>query len=151
MTKTGTTRKSPSRTATCCSTRTRCARRRLRGGGLEIADALGPSGQFVCVKKADSTAPLNHLFAQGRVAIETLRYDHEAREKFLAKLQQLAPGHPLDTSFSTPVLVFGIMLKDGIPVTVDSLFAFAKISLLHTATMVEGMGARLEIVSISRT
>jgi uncharacterized protein (TIGR04141 family) len=125
--------------------------RRLRGGGLEIADALGPSGQFVCVKKADSTAPLNHLFAQGRVAIETLRYDREAREKFLAKLQQLAPGHPLDTSFSTPVLVLGIMLKDGIPVTVNSLFAFAKISLLHTATMVEGMGARLEIVSISRT
>jgi uncharacterized protein (TIGR04141 family) len=124
--------------------------RRLRGGGLEIADALGPSGQFVCVKKADSTAPLNHLFAQGRVAIETLRYDHEAREKFLVKLQELAPGHPLDTSFSTPVLVFGILLKDGIPVTVNSLFAFAKISLLHTVTMVEGMGARLEIVSISR-
>jgi uncharacterized protein (TIGR04141 family) len=125
--------------------------RRLRGGGLEIADALGPSGQFVCVKKVDSTAPLNHLFAQGRVAIETLRYDREAREKFLAKLQRLAPGHPLDTSFSTPVLVFGIMLRDGVPVTADSLFAFAKISLLHTATMVEGMGARLEIVSISRT
>jgi uncharacterized protein (TIGR04141 family) len=72
--------------------------RRLRGGGLEIADALGPSGQFVCVKKADSTAPLNHLFAQGRVAIETLRYDHEAREKFLVKLQELAPGHPLDVA-----------------------------------------------------
>lgn len=125
--------------------------RRLRGGGLEIADALGPTDQFVCVKKADSTAPLNHLFAQGRVAIETLRYDHEAREKFLAKLQERAPDRPLDTSFSTPVLVFGIMLRDGIPVTVDSLFAFAKISLLHTATMVEGMGARLEIVSISRT
>lgn len=125
--------------------------KRLRGGGLEIADALGPSGQFLCVKKADSTAPLNHLFAQGRVAIETLRYDREARKKFLAKLQQLAPGHPLDRSFSTPVLVLGIMLKDGIPVTVNSLFAFAKISLLHTATMMEGMGARLEIVSISRT
>ena len=125
--------------------------RRLRGGGLEIADALGPAGQFVCIKKADSTAPLNHLFAQGRVAIETLRYDHEAREKFLVKLQELAPGHHLDTSFSTPVLVFGIMLKNGIPVTVNSLFAFAKISLLHTATMVEGMGARLEIISITRT
>jgi uncharacterized protein (TIGR04141 family) len=125
--------------------------RRLRGGGLEIADALGPADQFVCVKEADSTAPLNHLFAQGRVAIETLRYDHEARDKFLAKLQELAPDHPLDTSFSTPVLVFGIMLRDGIPVTVDSLFAFAKISLLHTATKVEGMGARLEIVSITRT
>jgi uncharacterized protein (TIGR04141 family) len=124
---------------------------RLRGGGLEIADALGPAGQFICVKKADTTAPLNHLFAQGRIAIETLRYDHEARDKFLVKLQQLAPGHPLDTSFSRPVLIFGIMLKDGISVTVDSLFAFAKISLLHTATVVEGMGTRLEIISISRT
>jgi uncharacterized protein (TIGR04141 family) len=124
--------------------------RSLRGGGLEIADALGPFGQFVCVKKADSTAPLNHLFAQGRVAIETLRYDHEAREKFLVKLQKLDPGHPLDKSFSTPVLVFGIMLKDGIPLTVNSLFAFAKISLLHTATMVDGMGANLQIVSITR-
>lgn len=37
---------------------------------------------------------LNHLFAQGRVAIETLRYDLDAREKFLAKLDELAPGHP---------------------------------------------------------
>ena len=124
---------------------------RFRGGGLEIADALGPDGQFICVKKADTTAPLNHLFAQGRVAIETLRYDRKAREKFLAKLQELAPGHPLGTSLSRPVLVFSIMLKDGTPVTVDSLFAFAKISLLHTATMVEGMGASLEIVSIART
>src|SRR4051794_18463641 len=80
MTKTGTTRKSLSRTDTYCLIRTRCARSAC-GGGLEVADALGPSGQFVCVKKAErSTAPLNHLFAQGRVAIETLRYDREARE-----------------------------------------------------------------------
>lgn len=124
----------------------------FRGGGLEIADALGPSGQLVCVKKADnSTAPLNHLFAQGRVAVETLRLDREIREKFLAKLQELAPDHPVDKSFATPLLVLGILLKDGVPVTVDSLFAFAKISLLHTATMLEGMGAVLEVVSISRT
>ena len=52
---------------------------RFRGGGLEMADVLGPGGQFICVKKADKTAPLNHLFAQGRVAIETLRFDPEAR------------------------------------------------------------------------
>ena len=123
----------------------------FKGGGLEIADALGPAGQFVCVKKADSTAPLNHLFAQGRVAIETLRFDSRVREKFVARLRELAPGRVIDTSFRTPVLVFGILLKDGVPVTANSLFAFAKISLVHTDTMVEGMGARLEIVSISRT
>jgi uncharacterized protein (TIGR04141 family) len=124
----------------------------FRGGGLEVADALGPASQLVCVKKADrSTAPLNHLFAQGRVAVETLRFDRDLREKFLAKLRDIAPDHPVDQLSSTPVLVFGILLKEGVPITVGTLFAFAKISLLHTATMLEGMGARLEIVSISRT
>jgi uncharacterized protein (TIGR04141 family) len=121
---------------------------RFRGGGLEIADALGPSGQFICVKKADSTAPLNHLFAQGRVAIETLRYDRAAAEKFLAKL---APDYPLGALFDAPVVVFGIMLNDGKPITTNSLFPFAKISLLQAARALEGMGAHLEIVSIART
>jgi uncharacterized protein (TIGR04141 family) len=81
---------------------------RFRGGGLEMADVLGPDGQFICVKKADKTAPLNHLFAQGRVAIETLRFDTEAREKFLAKLP---PDHPVDPSFRSPTVVYGVMLK----------------------------------------
>lgn len=124
--------------------------RRLRGGGLELCDVLGPTGQFICVKKADGTAPLNHLFAQGRVAIETLRYDLEARDKFLAKLDRLAPDHSLDASFSSPTLVYAILLKDGVPLTPDTLFAFAKVSLLHAATALQGMGARLEIVSIAR-
>lgn len=124
---------------------------RLRGGGLEICDALGPAGQLICVKKADKTAELNHLFAQGRVAVETLRYDREVQEKFRAKIDQLSPGHQVDTTFRSPTVVFGIMLKGGVPLTSDSLFAFAKVSLLHTATVLEGMGARLEIVSISRT
>jgi uncharacterized protein (TIGR04141 family) len=124
----------------------------FRGCGLEVADALGPASQLICVKKADrSTAPLNHLFAQGRVAVETLRFDRDLREKFLAKLRDLAPDHPVDQLSSTPVLVLGILLKEGVPVTVGTLFAFAKISLLHTATMLEGMDARLEIASISRT
>jgi uncharacterized protein (TIGR04141 family) len=121
---------------------------RLRGGGLELADVLGPDGQFICVKKANKTAPLNHLFAQGRVAIETLRFDTEAREKFLAKLP---PDHPVDRSFRSPTVVYGVLLKDGAPLTSQSLFAFAKVSLLHTATALQGMGARLEIVSISQT
>ncbi|MGH3829052.1 MAG: DUF6119 family protein [Pseudonocardiaceae bacterium] len=121
---------------------------RFRGGGLEMADVLGPDGQFICVKKADKTAPLNHLFAQGRVAIETLRFDTEARQKFLAKLPT---DHPVDLSFRSPTVVYGVMLKDGIPLTSTSLFAFAKVSLLHAATALQGMGARLEIVSISRT
>jgi uncharacterized protein (TIGR04141 family) len=125
--------------------------KRLRGGGLELGDVLGPDGQFVCVKKADKTAALNHLFAQGRVAIETLRYDREARAKFLTKLSHLAPGHPLDPALSSPTLVYAILLKDGIPLTAQSLFAFAKVSLLHAVTALQGMGVRVEIAPISRT
>lgn len=124
----------------------------FRGGGLEIADALGPQGQLVCCKKADSsTAPLNHLFAQSRVAVETLRHNRDAQDKFAAKIDRLAPGHPVGLLSGKPVVVLGIMLKDGKPVTAGSLFAFAKISLLHTETVLAGMGVRLEIVSISRT
>ncbi|MFI9274025.1 DUF6119 family protein [Kitasatospora sp. NPDC052896] len=124
--------------------------KRLRGGGLEICDVLGPDGQLIHVKKAKDTAPLNHLFAQGRVAVETVRHDEEARQKFLAKLDAHAPDHPVDRSFASPTVVFGILLKDGQPITVDSLFAFAQVSLLHTATALQGMGARVEVVSIHR-
>jgi uncharacterized protein (TIGR04141 family) len=120
---------------------------RFRGGGLEIADALGPRGELVCVKQASRTAPLNHLFAQGRVAVETLRLDAEARAKLVAKLPA---DHPVDRPFRTPTVVYGIRLKSGLPLTPDSLFAFAKVSLLHAATALDGMGARLEIVSIPR-
>jgi hypothetical protein len=44
--------------------------------------------------------------------------------------------------------VFGVLLKDGVPLTPESLTAFAKVILLH-ATALQGMGARLEIVSLA--
>lgn len=56
----------------------------------------------------------------------------------------------MDRSFRSPTVVYGVMLRDGLPLTVDSLFSFATVSLLRAATELEGMGARLEVVSISR-
>jgi hypothetical protein len=43
------------------------------------------------------------------------------------------------------------MLKDAVPLTAESLFAFAMVSLLHAATALQGMGDRVEIAPISRT
>lgn len=120
---------------------------RFRGGGLEIADILGPGGELICVKKASKTAPLNHLFAQGRVAVETLRFDAAARSKLVAKTPD---DHPVDRTFRSPTVVYAILLKNGQKLTSDSLFAFAKVSLLQAATALEGMGARLEVVGIAR-
>ncbi|MEU2974436.1 DUF6119 family protein [Nocardiopsis alba] len=123
---------------------------RLNGGGWEVCDLLGPDGQLIHIKKAPSgTAPLNHLFAQARMCVETLEYDTEARRKFIEKLDEIAPAHPA-RDFREPTVVLGILLKDGEPVTPDSLFSFAQISLLHTDNVLKGLGARLEVVSIGR-
>jgi uncharacterized protein (TIGR04141 family) len=72
---------------------------RFRGGGLEIADVLGPRGELICVKKASKTEPLAHLFAQARVAAETLKRDPEAREKLVEKLPN---DHAVDRRFPQP-------------------------------------------------
>lgn len=49
--------------------------------GFESCDLFGPSNELVHVKRAKSTAPLNHLFAQGRVSADALRWDSTARSK----------------------------------------------------------------------
>ncbi|MFE3659703.1 DUF6119 family protein [Streptomyces sp. NPDC059165] len=125
--------------------------KKFKGGGLEICDLLGPEGQLIHVKKADkSTADLNHLFAQGRVSIETLRYDAAVRQKFLARLAETRSGDSFMDALSAPTVVFAILLKGGKPITVDSLFAFAQVSLLQAATALQGMGATVEVVAITR-
>ncbi|MEU6756396.1 DUF6119 family protein [Streptomyces sp. NPDC046685] len=125
--------------------------KKFKGGGLEICDLLGPEGQLIHVKKADkSTADLNHLFAQGRVSIETLRYDVDVRQKFLARLAETHTDDSFMDGLSAPTVVFAILLKGGKPITVDSLFAFAQVSLLQAATALQGMGATVEVVAITR-
>ncbi|MFE9381545.1 DUF6119 family protein [Streptomyces sp. NPDC006855] len=124
---------------------------KFRGGGLEICDVLGPENQLICIKKAPaSTAPLNHLFAQGVVAVETLRSDLEVRTKFLDQVAAHTPDHRLLDDFGTLRVVFGILLKDGQDIRVDSLFAFAQVSLLQAVRRLRAMNAEVEVVAIRR-
>ncbi|MFJ1610212.1 DUF6119 family protein [Streptomyces sp. NPDC088253] len=124
---------------------------KFRGGGLEICDVLGPENQLICIKKAPaSTAPLNHLFAQGVVAVETLRSDIEVRAKFLEQVAAHTPDHRLLHDFGTLRVVFGILLKDGQDIRVDSLFAFAQVSLLQAVRRLRAMNAEVEVIAIRR-
>jgi uncharacterized protein (TIGR04141 family) len=41
---------------------------------LEICDLLGPDNELIHVKRAKGSAPLSHLFSQGLVSAQTLRY-----------------------------------------------------------------------------
>ncbi|MGW6489319.1 DUF6119 family protein [Streptomyces sp. NPDC055056] len=119
--------------------------------GLEICDVLGPENQLICIKKAPaSTAPLNHLFAQGVVAVETLRSDLEVPAKFLDQVAAHTPDHRLLDDFGTLRVVFGILLKDGQEIRVDSLFAFAQVALLQAVRRLRAMNAEVEVVAIRR-
>jgi uncharacterized protein (TIGR04141 family) len=126
---------------------------KFNGGGLEICDVLGPDNQLICVKKAtssDGTAPLNHLFAQAVTAVETLRSDEAIRSEFLRQVANRAPGHRLLSDFGTLKVVLAILLKDGKEITVDSLFAFAQVSLLQSARRLRAMNAEVEVCAIRR-
>ncbi|MGW0314006.1 DUF6119 family protein [Streptomyces flavidovirens] len=124
---------------------------KFRGGGLEICDLLGPENQLICVKKATtSTAPLNHLFAQGVVAVETLRSDEQVRAKFLTQVAAHTPDHRLLEDFGSLRVVFAILLKAGTDITVGSLFAFAQVSLLQAVRRLRAMNAEVEIIAIRR-
>jgi len=125
---------------------------KFRGGGLEICDILGPQNQLICVKQSkDKTAPLNHLFAQGTVAVEALRNDRQVREKFLAALPGNDTGDaPVKDELGALTLVYAILLKDGVTISVGSLFAFAQVSLLQAVHRLRAMNARVEIVTIRR-
>ena len=126
---------------------------KFNGGGLEICDVLGPDNQLICVKKAsssDGTAPLNHLFAQAVTAVETLRSDETIRSDFLRQVAKRAPGHRLLGDFGTLRVVLAILLKDGKEITIDSLFAFAQVSLLQSARRLRAMNAEVEVIAIRR-
>ncbi|MFB7374183.1 DUF6119 family protein [Streptomyces sp. NPDC056222] len=112
---------------------------------------MGPDNQLICVKKATtSTAPLNHLFAQGVVAVETLRSDKHVRARFLDQVAARTPGHRLLHDFGSLRAVFAILLKDGMDISVGSLFAFAQVSLLQAVQRLNAMNAAVEIIAIRR-
>ncbi|TDB95701.1 hypothetical protein E1266_12480 [Actinomadura sp. 7K534] len=125
--------------------------KKFRGGGLELCDVLGPQGQLIHVKQSkDKTAPLNHLFSQGTVAVEVLRNDEEVRAKFLKAVAAHDPRHPVQEELGALTLVYAILLKEGESITIDSLFAFAQVSLLQSVHQLRAMNARVEIVTIRR-
>ena len=86
---------------------------------------------------------------KGYLCLDKKNVHTEARKKFLDKLNELDSERPTP-NLEKPVVVLGILLKEGEQVTADSLFSFAQITLLHAENMLKGQGATLEVVSISR-
>ncbi|WP_200210380.1 DUF6119 family protein [Micromonospora coerulea] len=119
--------------------------------GIEACDLLGPDGELIHVKRASSSSPLSHLFAQGITSAEALRYDEEARARFLELVCRQPNAPDLAGDFRPRKVVYAIALKSGRTVTVDSLFTFAQVALYQAMKTLRTEGVEVEVIGIPST
>jgi uncharacterized protein (TIGR04141 family) len=115
--------------------------------GFEASDILAPDGSMVHVKKADASAPLSHLFAQGHNSAHSLMYDNEAREKF-RELVAAKGGDPDSVPNKPPAVVFAIARYEGEPFDPESLYSFSQVTLVRTVDDLAARGIDAFIVPI---
>jgi len=116
--------------------------------GIEAADLLAADGTLIHVKRAASSAPLSHLFAQGRVSADALRFDAEARAEFVRRVRSQDPEHPVSDDFTPTKVVYAVSLRSGKPLTTQNLFTFAQVSLLQAARALRAQGIDVGVVDI---
>lgn len=102
----------------------------LHRRGIEPCDLVGPHGELIHVKPADTSQPLSHLFNQGLVSADLLNYSSEAREKFIAKVKALGSGRDLGNDWRPRTVIFAIASEQDRTLP-DSLFTFAKVALVR--------------------
>ncbi|MEV4354065.1 DUF6119 family protein [Nonomuraea sp. NPDC049625] len=119
-----------------------------RGNGVEICDVLYPDGTLMMAKRAHRAGALSHLLKQVLVAVQALQHDPEAVTGFREKVAQAPGGWNLPEGFQPKKVVLAILLKDGTELTADTLFPFAQVALLHTATVLRAWGVTIEVVGV---
>ncbi|MEV0590857.1 TIGR04141 family sporadically distributed protein [Nonomuraea cavernae] len=119
-----------------------------RGNGVEICDVLFPDGTLMMAKRAHRAGALSHLFKQVLVAVQALQHDPEAVAGFRERVAQAPGGWSLPEGFQPKRVVLAILLKDGTELTADTLFPFAQVALLHTATVLRAWGVTIEVVGV---
>lgn len=116
--------------------------------GIEACDLLGPDGELIHVKRAKGSAPLSHLFAQGAVAVDALRYDPTARTALGRMVGRRRRARPIALDFRPSKVVYAISLGSGAPLTVDSLFTFAQVALYRAMKSLRNEGVEVAVIGI---
>jgi uncharacterized protein (TIGR04141 family) len=116
---------------------------------IEVCDLLTNDDEHLCVKRAESSATLSHLFNQAAVVSELYRNDDEFCRKAKDKLESLAPGRSFPDLVS-PRFVYAIGTTKPGPLA-DSLFFFSKLTLVAKATEIRGRGSRVALAKIHMT
>jgi uncharacterized protein (TIGR04141 family) len=125
-------------------------RQHNRGPGIEACDLLGPDDELIHVKRADRSAPLSHLFTQAEVAVDSLLYEPDARERLAAMVHSEAPNRRIDATFKPRKVVYAIALESGKPLTAATLFTFAQVALYRAVRRLRAEEIDVEVVAIPR-
>ncbi|WP_327038019.1 DUF6119 family protein [Micromonospora maris] len=116
--------------------------------GIEACDLLGPGGELIHVKRAKGSSQLSHLFTQGIVSYEALRYQQDARTRFLDAVRRQPNGRDLGQDFRPTKVVYAIALRTGRTVTVNSLFTFAQVALYQAMKALRNEGVEVNVIAI---
>jgi hypothetical protein len=133
------------RTATGTRSATGTASRSWPGRrGSPCRPLLGPDGELIHVKRADGSAPLSHLFAQGQVSVDALTYQADARQALI----RMVGSHRVDPAFPPRKVIYAIALGAGRTLTVDTLFTFAQVALYRAMKALRNEGVEVEVIGI---
>lgn len=105
--------------------------------GIELCDLLGPDNELIHVKRADSSAPLSHLFAQGTVSCEALITDREARKRLREMVAEQRPDRPLPEDWRPHTVVYAMALNREI--SEETLFTFTQVVLVRNVQALSRM------------
>ncbi|MGW3606525.1 DUF6119 family protein [Micromonospora sp. NPDC005161] len=116
--------------------------------GIEACDLLGPDDELIHVKRAKGSSALSHLFAQGEVSVDALRYEADARAALVEMVRRQPSGRVIDPGFRPRKVIYAIALGSGKPLTVKSLFTFAQVALYRAMKSLRNEGVEVEVVGI---
>jgi uncharacterized protein (TIGR04141 family) len=119
-----------------------------RGRGIEACDLLGPDLELIHVKRANSSSTLSHLFFQGEVAVDALKYEDDARQVLHDLVHAQYPDHPLGLDFKPRKVVYAIALEDGRKLTPENMFTFAQVALYHAVKTLRNEKVVVEVIAI---
>ncbi|WP_176929966.1 DUF6119 family protein [Lentzea albidocapillata] len=118
--------------------------------GFEACDLLGPGDSLVHVKRTSSStgsSPLSHLFAQGLVAAESFT-NADTWEKFRQLVAKQNPARAQKMGPRPGSVVFAIHRSDK-PLTADSLFTFARSTLVSAWNTLTTYGIPVHVAVIN--
>jgi len=112
---------------------------------VEVCDLLAPANRLICVKKMTKSATLSHLFAQGAVSAELLKWHAGYRQQLTQMIEAHAGNANLDDP--VPVFVFAVATEKRGPLA-EELFLFSAINLATQAEFIQRCGYRVALAKI---